>query len=91
MEREPNSYFVNNYFHAGLKALPANMDIQPVFNEYRAVTYMRQYFSKPEDSCSQAMKQAAKEVFENKMDHDTIKTIAKAYLINLKHSLQPWF
>ena len=88
MQRELNSCFVNNYFYAGLKALPANMDIQAVLNEYRAVTY---YFSKTEDSCSQAMKQAAKEFFENKMDHDTIKTIAKAYLSNLEHSLQPWF
>ena len=91
MQRELNSCFVNNYFYAGLKALPANMDIQAVLNEYKAVTYMRQYFSKTEDSCSQAMKQAAKEVFENKMDHDTIKTTAKAYLSNLEHSLQPWF
>ena len=37
------------------------MDIQPVFNEYKAVTYMCSYFSKFEDQCSAAMKQAAKE------------------------------
>ena len=57
------------------------MDIQPVFNEYKAVTYMCQYFSKTEDQCSQAMKQATKEAFENNMHHHhTTKTIAKAYL-----------
>ena len=39
------------------------MDMQPVFNEYKTVTYMCQYFSKTEDQSSQAMKQAAKEVF----------------------------
>ena len=41
---------------------------------------MCQYFSKTEDQCSQAMKQATKEAFENNMHHHhTTKTIAKAY------------
>ena len=65
------------------------MDILPVFNEYKAVTYMCQYFSKTEDQCSQAMKQAAKEVFENNIHHhDTMKTIARAYLSNRECSAQ---
>ena len=56
------------------------MDMQPAFNEYKAVAYMCQYFSKTEDRCSQTMKQAAKEAFETNMHHDdTMKTIAKAY------------
>ena len=54
LKREPNSCFV------GLKAWQKNMDIQPVFNEYKAVTYVCQYFEKT-DRCSQAMKQADKE------------------------------
>ena len=37
---EPNSYFVNNYFDLGFKAWQANLDIQSVFNEYKAVTYV---------------------------------------------------
>ena len=68
LKRQPNSCFVNNYFDVGLKAWQANMDIQPVFNEYKAVTYMYQYFSKTEENqCSQAMKQATKEAYENNM------------------------
>ena len=69
MKREPNSCFVNNYSDDGSKAWQANMDIQPVFNEYRAVAYMCQYFSKTEDRRSQAMKQAAKEAFEYNTCH----------------------
>ena len=65
LKRQPNSCFINNYFDVSLKAWQANMDIQAVFNEHKAVTYMFQYFSKTEDQCSQAMKQAAKEAFEN--------------------------
>ena len=65
------------------------MDIQFAFNKYKATTHMLQYFSKTEDRCSQAMKQAAKEVFENNMHHhDTMKLIAKAYLSNQECSVQ---
>ena len=65
------------------------MDIQLVFNEYKAVTYMCQYFSKTEDRLSQVMKQAAKAAFENNMHHyETMKTIAKAYLSNREFFVQ---
>ena len=63
LERQPNSWFANNFFDVGLKAWQANMNIELVFNEYKAVTYMCQYFSKTEDQCLQVMKKAAKEVF----------------------------
>ena len=84
LKRQPNSsYFVDNYFDVGLKAWQANMDRQTVFNEYKAVTYMCQYFSKTEDQCSQSMKQTGEKAFENNMyHHDTMKTIAKAYFSN---------
>ena len=51
LKTEPNSCYFNNYFDVGLKAWQENMDIQFVFNEYKAVTYMYQYFSKTEDRC----------------------------------------
>ena len=45
------------------------------------MTYICKYFSKTEDQCSQAKKQAAKEAFENSMHHhDTGKKIAILYL-----------
>ena len=49
------------------------MDIQPVFNKYKAVAYMCQYFSKTEN---------------NMHHHDIMKTIAKAYLSNRECSVQ---
>ena len=45
----PNSCFANNSFDVGLKACQANMNIQLVFNWYKTVTYICQYFSKTED------------------------------------------
>ena len=46
LKSQPNSCIVNNYFDVGLKAWQANMDIQPVCNDYKAVAYMYQYLSK---------------------------------------------
>ena len=65
------------------------MDIQPVFNEYKAVAYMCSYFSKSEDKCSFALKQAAHKAFDTKLDQfNTMKNILKAYISNRKGSAQ---
>ena len=37
------------------------MDLQPVLNYYKAVSYMCAYFKKSETESSEALKQAAKE------------------------------
>ena len=50
---------------------------------------MCQYFSETEDQCSKAVRQAAKEAIENNMHHhNTMKTIAIAYLSNPGCSFQ---
>ena len=57
------------------------MDIQPVFNDYKAATYMCQLFSKTENRCLHDIDQGAKEASENNMHHHaTMKIIAAAYL-----------
>ena len=84
LKSRPNSCFVSNYFDSCLRAWLANMDRQLVFNEYKAVTYMCQYFSITKNQCSHAIKQATKEVFGNNLHHhDTTKTIVKAYWIRI--------
>ena len=42
------------------------MYIQPVFNEYKAITYMCGYLSNSEESCFYEMKQALKNFIEIK-------------------------
>ena len=54
LRRPLNSCFVNNYFAEGLHAWEANMNIQPVFNHYKAITYLCRYLTKSEEQCSQA-------------------------------------
>ena len=63
------------------------MGIQLVFNDYKAIVYKCFYFSKSEDQCSAVMMQAAKETFENKLDHmETTKTLPT--LTNTKGNAQ---
>jgi len=81
LKRMPDSCFVNNYFPIGLSSWEANIDIQPIiYKYYKAITYMCAYLSKTEDECSNAMKQAAQEAYENNDDAYTkMKSIARAY------------
>ncbi|KXJ13769.1 ATP-dependent DNA helicase PIF1 [Exaiptasia diaphana] len=39
LKRPIDSCFINNYFIAGIKGFAANVDLQPVFNHYKCVTY----------------------------------------------------
>ena len=59
-KRDPKSCFISNYFKDGLMAWEVNLDIQPVLDYYKAVSYMCAYLSKSEDESSEAMKQAAR-------------------------------
>ena len=77
--RPPNSCIVNNYFKTGLLSWEANLDIQPVFNEYKAIAYMCSYLSKSEDACTQAMRQAL---------DDQMRAIAHANATNRECSVQ---
>ena len=89
LRRPTDSCFVNNYFHIGLLAWDANMDIQPVFDYYRAVTYMCSYLLKKDDEYSQAMKQAFKESLErSETSYEQIKLVVHAYVSKRERSLQ---
>ena len=89
LKRPSDSCFVNNYFDDGLKAWEANLDIQPVFNHYKAITYMCAYLSKTEDEVSNAMNQALQEAFEEKSDkYQQMKKVANAYVTKREVSVQ---
>ena len=60
---------MNNCFCDGLMAWEASMDIQLVFNHYKAVAYMCAYLSKSESECSVVMKQAVQNAFKKERDN----------------------
>ena len=64
-------------------------DIQPVFNEHKAIAYMCAYLSNSEESCSYAVKQALKISTENKdNNYEQMKGIAQEYASNRECSIQ---
>ena len=69
LKRPPNSCFVNNYNPVVLSAWKANMDLQPVFNYYKAVSYMCSYFSKSGTESSQALIQACREIKKHENEY----------------------
>ena len=80
---------MNNYFCDGLMAWEASMDIQLVFNHYKAVAYMCAYLSKSEIECSVLMKQAAQDAFEKELDnYEQMKSVANAYINKNECSIQ---
>ena len=67
MRSSTNSCFLNNYFKIGMKAWEVNMDIQPVFNEQKAIAYIHAYMNMSKDNGFNAMKQALKISIEKQM------------------------
>ena len=85
----PDSCFVNDYFGGGLLPWEANLDIQPVFNYQKAITYMCAYLSKTEDECSNTMGQAVQEDLENNPDlYEKMRSIVNAYITKREISVQ---
>ena len=81
LKRPPDSCFINNYFLAGVKGFKANVDLQPIFNHYKCVTYVCSYFSKDETECSQAILNATKEAKDSNLNiTDKLRKTGTAFL-----------
>ena len=89
LKRPLDSCFINNYFIAGIKGFAANVDLQPVFNHYKCITYVCSYFTKDETECSQAIINAAKEAKATNMNvQDGLRKIGAAFLSSREVSSQ---
>ena len=61
--------------------MEANMDKQPVFNQYKAVAYMCVYLTKSESECSLAMNEAVRDASEKELNNnEQMKSVASAYI-----------
>ena len=89
LKRPPNSCFINNYSPSVLKAWQANMDLQPVFNHHKCVTYLCSYMSKGDTQCSEAIRTASLEAkISNLGLKNTLKKIGAAFLSTREVSSQ---
>ena len=81
LQRSLDSCFINNYFIARLKGFGANVDLQPVFDRYKCITYVCSYFITDETQCSQAIMNAAKEAKAGNMEiREGLSKIDAAFL-----------
>ena len=91
LKHPPNSCFINNYNPVVLLAWQANMDIPPVFNHHRCVTYLCSYMSKGETQCSEAIRAAAKEAKKENLGlKQKLKQIGTAFLSSREVSSQEY-
>ena len=89
LKRSLDSCFINNYFIAGLKGFGANVDLQPVFDHYKCITYVCSYFTKDETQWSQAIMNAAKEAKAGNMEiREGLRKIGAAFLSSREVSSQ---
>lgn len=89
LKRPIDSCFTNNYSIAGIKGFAANVDLQPVFNHYKCITYVCSYFTKDETECSQAIMNATKEAKESNLNvKDGLRKIGAAFLSSREVSSQ---
>ena len=89
LKRPLDSCFINNYFVAGIKGFAANVDLQPVFNHYKCITYVCSYFTKDETECSQAIMNAVKEARADNMTvAEGLRKIGAAFLSTREVSSQ---
>ena len=89
LKRPLDSCFINNYFVAGIKGFAANVDLQPVFNHYKCITYVCSYFTKDETECSQAIINAAKDAKTNNLSvAEGLRKISAAFLSTREVSSQ---
>ena len=65
------------------------MDLQPVFNHYKCITYVCSYFTKDETECSQAIINAAKDAKTNNLSvAEGLRKISAAFLSTREVSSQ---
>ena len=77
---------MSNYNPVLLKAWQVNIDLQPVYNHYKAVSYMT---TKSENSTSEAMKQAVQKIkLANLSARVAMKELAYSLICSRQMSVQ---
>ena len=92
LKRSTGSCFVNNYNLVLLTAWEANLDIQPLHNYFKALTYMTVFFSKSKGEVSESLKQVAKEIKNQNLNvRAAMKKIAYSFISSHQLSVQSCF
>ena len=60
LQRDIDEIYINNYNPEWLLAWNANLDIQPVLDYFAVITYVTDYWAKPDQGITEHLKEAAK-------------------------------
>ena len=89
LKRGAHPCFVNDYNPMFLKAWQANIDLQTVYNYYKAISYIASYFSKSETETLETLKQALNGIRnQNLKTKETTRKLSQAFISARQLSIQ---
>ena len=80
LERDLNEIYINNYNPEWTLAWNANLDIQPVFDYFAVITYVTDYWAKPDEGLTALLREAAQSLKAETDQHKRCQQLANTFL-----------
>ena len=82
LQRDIDEIFVNNYNPEWLMAWNANLDIQPVLDFFGVITYVTDYWAKPDEGLTPILREAAKILKSEPDQQKRCQQMANTFITN---------
>ena len=82
LQRDVNEIFINNYNPEWLINWNANLDIQPVLDFFGVITYVTDYWAKPDEGLTPILKEAAKNLKSEPDQQKKCQQMANTFMTN---------
>ena len=80
LQRYIDEIYVNNYNSEWLEAWNANLDIQPVLDFFAVITYVTDYWAKPDEGLTPLFKEAAMKLKSEPEQKRRCQEMANAFM-----------
>ena len=80
LERDLNEIYINNYNPEWTLAWNANLDIQPVFDYFAVITYVTDYWAKPDEGLTALLREAAQSLKSETDQQKRCQQLANTFL-----------
>ena len=80
LERDITEIYINNYNPEWTLAWNANHDIQPVFDYFAVITYVTDYWAKPDEGLTALLKEAAQTIKDEPDQQKRCQQLANTFL-----------
>ena len=82
LQRDIDEIYVNNYNPEWLEAWDANLDIQPVLDFFAVITYVTDYWAKPDEGLTPILREAAKKLKSEPEQKKRCQEMANTFMTN---------